>query len=344
MNAPLLRVDGLQVHFETPDATVHAVNGVSFDVAAGETIALVGESGSGKSVTMLALLRLLAEPPAVINGVSATYVARSGEVDLLDRRVHRKHAIRGREIGYVAQDPQTSLNPTVTIGVQLTEMLRHHLSMTKRSARRHAAFLLDRVGIPDADKRLDSYPHQLSGGMRQRVMIAVAISCEPRLLIADEPTTALDVTVQAQIVDLVRDLQKEFGLAVVWITHDLGVVAGLADRVAVMYAGRLVESAPVVGLYGQPLHPYSVGLLGAVPRLGARSTTLASIPGMPPDLETYPSHCAFAPRCPHAFEPCWAQVPPDRSPAAGRSVACFYDADANGNGNGNGNGSHDDRR
>jgi oligopeptide/dipeptide ABC transporter ATP-binding protein len=328
MTEPLLRVDGLKVRFDTPDATVYAVNGVSFEIAAGETVALVGESGSGKSVTMLALLRLLAEPPAIIEGERATYAARSGEVDLLDRKAHRKHAIRGREIGYVAQDPQTSLNPTVTIGVQLTEMLRHHMSMTNRYARRHAAFLLDRVGIPDAAKRLDSYPHQLSGGMRQRVMIAVAISCEPRLLIADEPTTALDVTVQAQIVDLVRDLQKEFGLAVIWITHDLGVVAGLADRVAVMYAGRLVESAPVADLYGAPLHPYSIGLLGAVPRLGARSETLTSIPGMPPDLQMSPTHCAFAPRCPHAFEPCWAEVPPSRHPAAGRTVACFHDVDA----------------
>jgi oligopeptide/dipeptide ABC transporter ATP-binding protein len=327
MTDPLLRVDGLQVRFDTPDATVHAVNGVSFEIEAGETVALVGESGSGKSVTMLALLRLLAEPPAVIEGVSATYAARSGVVDLLDRHAHRKHAIRGREIGYVAQDPQTSLNPTVTIGVQLTEMLRYHLSMTSRYARRHAALVLDRVGIPDAAARLDSYPHQLSGGMRQRVMIAIAISCEPRLLIADEPTTALDVTVQAQIVDLVRDLQAEFGLAVIWITHDLGVVAGLADRVAVMYAGRLVESAPVGDLYGAPLHPYSIGLLGAVPRLGARTETLASIPGMPPDLETYPSECAFAPRCAHAFEPCRAAVPPLRHPGPGRSVACFYEGE-----------------
>jgi oligopeptide/dipeptide ABC transporter ATP-binding protein len=327
MTDPLLRVDDLKVRFDTHDAMVHAVNGVSFEIAAGETLALVGESGSGKSVTMLALLRLLAEPPAVIHGERATFAARSGEVDLLDRRTHHRHPIRGREIGYVAQDPQTSLNPTVTIGVQLTEMLRHHLGMTNRYARRHAAFLLDRVGIPDAVARLDSYPHQLSGGMRQRVMIAVAICCEPRLLIADEPTTALDVTVQAQIVDLVRDLQAEFGLAVIWITHDLGVVAGLADRVAVMYAGRLVESAPVSDLYGSPLHPYSIGLLGAVPRLGARSVTLASIPGMPPDLESDPARCAFAPRCSHAFEPCWAEVPVSRHPAPGRTVACFFDPD-----------------
>jgi oligopeptide/dipeptide ABC transporter ATP-binding protein len=200
--------------------------------------------------------------------------------------------------------------------------------MTNRYARRHAAHLLDRVGIPDATRRLDSYPHQLSGGMRQRVMIAVAISCEPRLLIADEPTTALDVTVQAQIVDLVRDLQDEFGLAVIWITHDLGVVAGLADRVAVMYAGRIVESSPVSALYGRPLHPYSIGLLGAVPRLGVRSERLASIPGTPPDLESSPQHCSFAPRCTHAFEACWAEVPAPRHPGPGRTVACFYDADA----------------
>ncbi len=328
MNDPLLRVDDLRVRFDTHDTMVHAVNGVSFEIEAGETLALVGESGSGKSVTMLALLRLLAEPPAIIEGQRATFSARSGPVDLLDRRAHRKHPIRGREIGYVAQDPQTSLNPTVTVGVQITEMLRHHMGMTKRHARRHAAHLLDRVGIPDAEARLDSYPHQLSGGMRQRVMIAVAISCEPSLLIADEPTTALDVTVQAQIVDLVRDLQEELGLAIIWITHDLGVVAGLADRVAVMYAGRLVESSPVAALYGRPLHPYSIGLLGAVPRLGARSETLASIPGMPPDLGAAPDHCSFAPRCSHAYEPCWAEVPPLRHPGTGRAVACFYDTDA----------------
>ena len=326
MSEPLLRVEGLQVRFDTPDATVHAVNGVSFHIDAGETLALVGESGSGKSVTMLALLRLLAEPPAVIEATSASFVTRSGEVDLLDRRAHRKHSIRGREIGYVAQDPQTSLNPTATIGVQLTEMLQHHMGMTKRYARRHAAHLLDRVGIPDAEARLDSYPHQLSGGMRQRVMIAIAICSEPRLLIADEPTTALDVTVQAQIVDLVRDIQDEFGLAIIWITHDLGVVAGLADRVAVMYAGRLVESALVADLYGAPLHPYSTGLLGAVPRLGAHSETLTSIPGMPPDLESSPSHCSFAPRCPHVFEPCWQTVPPVAHPAPGREVACFHES------------------
>ena len=306
---------------------VHAVNGVSFEIDAGETLALVGESGSGKSVTMLALLRLLAEPPAIIDGERATFSARSGPVDLLDRRTHRKHHIRGREIGYVAQDPQTSLNPTVTIGLQLTEMLCHHMGMTKRYARRHAAHLLDRVGIPDATARLDSYPHQLSGGMRQRVMIAIAICCEPSLLIADEPTTALDVTVQAQIVDLVRDLQEEFRLAVVWITHDLGVVAGLADRVAVMYAGRLVESSPVSPLYSHPLHPYTIGLLGAVPRLGARSERLASIPGMPPDLGAAPHHCSFAARCSHAFETCWAEVPHMRDPAPGRHVACFYDTE-----------------
>jgi oligopeptide/dipeptide ABC transporter ATP-binding protein len=326
MSEPLLRVEGLRVRFDTPDSTVHAVNGVSFEIDPGETLALVGESGSGKSVTMLALLRLLAEPPAVIEGDSASFLSRAGPVDLLDRRTHRRHPIRGREIGYVAQDPLTSLNPTVTIGVQITEMLRHHLSMTKRYAVRHAAHLLDRVGIPDAAKRLDTYPHQLSGGMRQRVMIAVALSCEPKLLIADEPTTALDVTVQAQIVDLVRDLQGEFGLAVIWITHDLGVVAGLADRVAVMYAGRLVESAPVSDLYGRPLHPYSTGLLGAVPRLGERSVTLASIPGMPPDLQTFPSHCAFAPRCPHVFEPCRAGVPPMRPAGPGHTVACFHES------------------
>ncbi len=323
MTAPLLSVRDLTVRFESADATIHAVNGVSFSIDAGETLAVVGESGSGKSVTMLALLRLLAEPPAVIRGTEAVLTSRTGPVDLFDRAAVRRHSVRGREIGYVAQDPLSSLNPTVTIGVQLTEMIRHHLRMDKRAAERHAVGLLDRVGIPDAAARLRAYPHQLSGGMRQRVMIAIAISCEPRLLIADEPTTALDVTVQSQIVDLVQDLQRDLGLAVIWITHDLAVVAGMADRVAVMYGGRVVEEAPVRDLYREPIHPYSVGLLAAVPRLGMRVEALASIPGAPPDLDAAPHHCVFAARCEHAFDRCRAELPPIVTPADHRSVACF---------------------
>ena len=320
--APLLEVDDLRVRFDTFGGSVHAVDGISFELAPGETLAVVGESGSGKSVTMLALLGLLAEPPAQVSGVAARFDGDSGAVDLLDRRAVRSHRVRGRQIGYVAQDPLGSLNPTVSVGAQLTESLRHHLGLSRRAARARAVELLDRVGIPDAASRFRSYPHELSGGMRQRVMIAISISCEPALLIADEPTTALDVTVQAQIIDLIGDLRDEMGLAVIWITHDLGVVAGFADRVAVMYAGRIVEMAPTLDLFDDPRHPYTVGLLAAMPRVGRRRDRLEAIPGLPPELSSSATTCSFAPRCPLAFDRCGTASPPLASMGR-RSVACF---------------------
>jgi oligopeptide transport system ATP-binding protein len=324
---PLLDVSDLEVRFDTPDGTVHAVNGVSFSLGKGETLAVVGESGSGKSVTMLALLRLLAEPPARIAGGTAVFNSSTGPISLLELGPRALRKVRGREIGYVAQDPMTSLNPTVTVETQLVETIRAHLPETRRSARRHAIELLGHVGIPDPARRVGDYPHQFSGGMRQRVMIAIAISCGPRVVIADEPTTALDVTVQAQIVELMVSLRDELELSMIWITHDLGVVAGLADRVAVMYGGRIVESAPVAELYGRPLHPYTIGLLGALPRLGERRDRLTAIPGVPPDLTARPAECAFAPRCPNAFDACVSASPPLTVPTNGRLLACFHDVE-----------------
>lgn len=324
----LIDVEGLEVRFDTPDGTVHAVNGVTLSVARGETLAVVGESGSGKSVTMLALLRLLAEPPARISNGTATLETKEGLVSLLEESQRRLRKIRGAEIGYIAQDPMSSLNPTVKISTQMIDMIRTHLGLSKRQARTRAIDLLARVGIPDAAGRIDAYPHEFSGGMRQRVMIAIAVSCDPQLVIADEPTTALDVTVQAQIVELMNDLRDELRLALIWITHDLGVVAGLADRVAVMYAGRLVEISDVGGLYQRPLHPYTIGLLDALPKMGDRADRLISIPGLPPDLLEEPTHCPFAVRCPHVFDRCTTEVPPLIEPIPGRQVACFYDVEA----------------
>lgn len=327
---PLIDVEDLEVRFDVPEGTIHAVNGVSLSVAKGETLAIVGESGSGKSVTMLALLRLLAEPPARISSGSATLQTAAGPIDLLKESQRNLRRVRGAEIGFIAQDPMSSLNPTVRISTQLVDMIRTHLGLSKRDARRRAIGLLDRVGIPDAAGRIDAYPHEFSGGMRQRVMIAIAVSCDPQLVIADEPTTALDVTVQAQIADLMGELRDELGLSLIWITHDLGVVAGLADRVAVMYAGRLVEISEVGGLYDRPLHPYTIGLLDALPKMGERADRLKSIPGLPPDLTVAPGHCPFAPRCEYAFERCWNEMPPVVEPSIERYVACFYDVEAGG--------------
>jgi oligopeptide/dipeptide ABC transporter ATP-binding protein len=326
----LLDVRGLQVRLRTHDHVVHAVQGVHLSVHRGETVAVVGESGCGKSVSMLALLGLLPRRLAEVTAEHARLQVDGATVDLLDAAAVRRARVRGRVVGYVAQDPSTSLNPTATVGSQLAAAVRHHLGMSRRDAHRRAIDLLDRVGIPDPARRASAYPHQLSGGMRQRVMIALAISCEPALLVADEPTTALDVTVQAQIVDLVRGLRDEMGLAVVWITHDLGVVADLADRVAVMYAGRVVEEAPVHELFDRPLHPYTDGLLDAVPRLGNRRSRLPSIPGSPPELHRPSTACAFAPRCTHVVDRCRAAVPPvvhvGSAPEGGlRSVACVVD-------------------
>ena len=318
---PVLKVTDLSTQFDTQDGMVHAVNHVSFKVDQGEFLGVVGESGSGKSVTMMSLLRLIPMPPGEIVSGEAIYDG----IDLLQLPIEELREIRGGKIGFIFQDPMTSLNPVLTVGFQLEESLRIHqdLDSDQRSAR--ALELLELVGIPSAKQRLKSVPHELSGGMRQRVMIAVALACSPRVLIADEPTTALDVTIQAQIIELVKDLREKLGTAVIWITHDLGVVAGVADRVAVMYGGQIVEEAEVGELYADPQHPYTVGLLGSLPRLDQKGAELISIKGSPPRLSEPPSNCSFAPRCPWAFERCHKENPELLPTSDTRKVACFWD-------------------
>ncbi len=302
---PLLEVDGLRTEFSSDERVVRAVDGVSFSLDEGETLGIVGESGSGKSVTSLSILRLLGATGR-ISGGSIRFAGQ--ELTRLPEREMRR--LRGNRISMIFQDPMSSLNPFLSIGRQITEVLELHRGMTRSAARVAAAEGLARVGIPDPAGRLDHYPHQLSGGMRQRVMIAMALACEPKLLIADEPTTALDVTVQAQILELIRGLQKNLGTAVVLITHDLGVVAGTADRVAVMYAGRIVETAPADRIFAQAAHPYTGSLLASRPRVdGDRERTLPAIPGLPPDLSRLPSGCAFHPRCHRAVDACRDEVP-----------------------------------
>ena len=319
----VLEVEDVRTRFHTRDGTVHAVNGISFDLSEGELLGVVGESGSGKSVTMMSLLKLLPMPPAEI--VSGR-VRLDGE-DLMGLGLDDLRQVRGARVGFVFQDPMTSLNPVLTVGYQLTEPLRVHLGMGRSAARRRAAELLERVGIPAAASRLGDFPHQFSGGMRQRVMIAIALACNPRVLIADEPTTALDVTIQAQILDLVKRLRRESGMAIVWITHDLGVMAGLADRVMVMYGGLVVERASVARLYRDPRHPYTRGLLATLPRLdGTRAERLESIPGQPPNLDRAPTACPFAPRCSHAFDRCRQENPPLEVVADGHEAACWLGA------------------
>ncbi len=318
----LIEVRNLQTQFFTQDGIVHAVNGINYDVAEGETVAIVGESGSGKSVGVMSLIRLIPEPPGkIVNGE----VNFDGQ-DLLQLNEEELRQIRGNRIAMIFQDPMTSLNPVLTIGRQITEALELHLNMNREESRARAIELLELVGIPDAGARLDDYPHQFSGGMRQRVMIAMGLSCNPQLLIADEPTTALDVTIQAQIVDLVTRLQSELGMAIIWITHDLGVVAGLADRVLVMYAGFIVEEGPVDVIYGQPRHPYTLGLLRSIPRLDlGRQKRLIPIEGLPPDLLDPPQSCPFAPRCPFVIDKCLEENPPLMSIDAVRKSACWVD-------------------
>src|SRR5512142_2807844 len=302
----LLDVKKLETHFKTPDGIVHAVNGVSFGLAESETLGVVGESGCGKSVTMLSVLGLIQSPPGKVEAGKALFAGQ----DLLKMSKEEIRHIRGAQIAMIFQDPMTSLNPVLTIGKQLEEPLMLHIGMTRKQARDRAAELLGMVGIPNAKDRLNDYPHQYSGGMRQRVMIAMALSCSPQILIADEPTTALDVTIQAQIMDLVKRLRDELGMAIIWITHDLGVVAGLADRVIVMYAGFIVEEAPVKDLYGCPSHPYTVGLIGSLPRLdAARNQRLTSIEGLPPDLIDLPKGCPFYARCKYRIERCATENP-----------------------------------
>ncbi len=323
--APLLVVKGLQTHFRTPDGVNRAVDGLSFTVEAGETVAIVGESGCGKSVTSMSILRLIPEPPGKIAG-SIRFAGR----ELLTLSDREMRAIRGNEISMIFQEPMTSLNPVLTVGRQIGETLRLHQGLGERAAEARSVEMLDLVGISEPRRRVREYPHQLSGGMRQRVMIAMALACNPKLLIADEPTTALDVTIQAQILDLMRDLKRRVGAAIVLITHDLGVVAEVAERVVVMYAGRKVEEAPVGPLFRAPRHPYTQGLLGAVPKLGSsltgETTRLAEIPGLVPSLKQRIEGCVFASRCPHVTDLCRNVAPALEAKAPAHLAACHYAA------------------
>jgi oligopeptide/dipeptide ABC transporter ATP-binding protein len=319
-SVPLLEVDGLRVEFRSGRETVHAVNGAGFRVAPGETAAILGESGSGKSVTASAVMRLLQIPPARIAGGTIRF---KGD-DVLAMPLDEWRQRCGREIAMVFQDALASLNPVFSVGWQIAELFRVHGEGSRSRAKGRAVELLDRVGIPDAANRARDYPHQFSGGMRQRVMIAMAIALGPSLLIADEPTTALDVTVQAQIMDLLQDLQKEIGMAIVLITHDLGVVADVADSVAVMYAGRVVESGKVREVLGRPAHPYTLALLDSVPDVQEDGGTLRPIVGSPPDMAAVPSGCAFHPRCRFATAECRTDAPPALSVAPGRQAECHH--------------------
>ncbi|MSQ55396.1 MAG: ABC transporter ATP-binding protein [Betaproteobacteria bacterium] len=320
--AALLEVDGLKTHFFTRDGVVRAVDGVSFSVQPGETLAIVGESGCGKSVTSLSILRLIASPPGRTVAGTISFDGR----DLLALSEREMRDVRGNEISMIFQEPMTSLNPVLTIGRQIAETLVLHRGLSGGDAMARAVEMLKLVNIPEPERRVTEYPHQMSGGMRQRVMIAMALACDPKLLIADEPTTALDVTIQAQILDLMRALRDRTGAAIMLITHDLGVVAEMAQRVVVMYAGRKVEEAPVGALFARPRHPYTQGLMNSIPRLGAAEAVrkrLAEIPGMVPSLREPIAGCAFATRCAYAVERCRAEAPPLETKADGHTVACW---------------------
>ncbi len=325
---PVLDVRGLTTVFRTRRGEIHAVNNVSFHLRKGELLGVVGESGSGKSVTMMSLLGLLPSPPAENRGGEVLL----GGGDLLRLSPAELRQVRGRKVGFVFQDPMTSLNPVFTVGMQIMEPLRLHLGLDGARARARAQELLELVGIPDAGRRLDDYPHQFSGGMRQRVMIAIALACDPEVLIADEPTTALDVTIQAQILELVKELRRKLGMAIVWITHDLGVVAGIADRVMVMYGGQVVEHAPVEQLFADPRHPYTRALLQTIPSHGKeRAARLRVIEGQPPMLTAAPVACPFRDRCAEAMEVCARRNPARRALdgaaiGQGHDVACHWDA------------------
>jgi peptide/nickel transport system ATP-binding protein len=322
---PLLRVDGLKTHFNTRDGVVRAVDGVSFDVRPGETLAIVGESGCGKSVTAMSILRLLPMPPARIAGGRIEFDGRN----LLDLTEPQMRGVRGNLVSMIFQEPMTSLNPVLTVGRQIAEVLVLHRGLSQRDALAQAVEGLRKVQISEPERRVRQYPHELSGGMRQRVMIAMALACGPRLLIADEPTTALDVTIQAQILDLMRKLRAETGASIILITHDLGVVAEMAQRVVVMYAGRKVEEADVDVLFAHPRHPYTRGLLGSMPHLsavagGGAPRRLVEIPGMVPSLREAMPGCLFAPRCPNVGERCRSEVPPMQGHGPGHWAACWH--------------------
>jgi len=315
----LLALRDLRTHFFTDAGVVKAVDGVSYEIRRGRTLGVVGESGCGKSVTALSILRLVPDPPGRIVGGEI----RFGDEDLVKVLIKRMRAIRGKDIGMIFQEPMTSLNPVFTVGYQIMEPAVLHLGVSAAEARRLAIEVLAKVGIPSPERRVDEYPHQLSGGMRQRVMIAMSLVCRPRLLIADEPTTALDVTIQAQILDLVKSLQTEYGMSVLVITHDLGVVAELAHDVAVMYAGKVVEYADATTLFSEPRHPYTIGLFLARPRLGAHKSRLSTIPGEVPNPLEFPTGCKFHPRCPYAFDRCKVEEPPPFDLGNGHHAACW---------------------
>jgi oligopeptide transport system ATP-binding protein len=319
---PLLEVKNLKTHFFTPDGVVKAVNGVSYTLEDGEALGLVGESGCGKSVSALSLMRLIPSPPGRIVDGEVVFDGR----DLLKLSDDEIRRIRGNDIAMIFQDPMTSLNPVLTIGKQISEALELHKGLSGSQARQKTVELLELVGIPSARGRVDDYPHQFSGGMRQRVMIAMALSCDPKVLLADEPTTALDVTIQAQILDLIKRLRSELGMAVVLITHDLGVVAGLADKINVKYAGYIVESAPAQELFGNPRHPNTLGLLRSIPRIDEpRKEKLIPIEGLPPDLVDTPPGCPFQPRCVYAIDRCTEENPMLEPVSRGHTIACWVD-------------------
>ncbi|NGP45724.1 ABC transporter ATP-binding protein [Bacillaceae bacterium SIJ1] len=321
MTETLLSVKDLKVEFKSGSIITKAVNGVSFDLAENENIGIVGESGSGKSVTATSLLRLIPDPPGKITGGEVNFKDK----DLLKLKKNEMRKIRGKEISMIFQDPSTSLNPVFTVGDQLIESIRTHNKLSKKEAKKKAVEMLDLVGIPAPEKRIDMYPHEFSGGMRQRVMIAIALSCDPKLLIADEPTTALDVTVQAQILNLMKKLQEERNMSIIMITHDLGVVWETCDKILVMYAGRVVESGTVEEIYKVPLHPYTWGLLDSqITESQDNFSPLSTIPGSPPDLSFEITGCPFADRCPYAQDICYEKTPALTEPAAGHAVACHF--------------------
>ncbi|WP_199545739.1 ABC transporter ATP-binding protein [Streptomyces sp. N35] len=316
----LLEVRDLQVEFRTRDGVAKAVNGVTYEVDAGETLAVLGESGSGKSVTAQAIMGILDMPPGKITGGEILFQGQ----DLLKLKEEERRKVRGAQMAMIFQDALSSLNPVLSVGDQLAEMFIVHRGMSKKDAKLKAVELMDRVRIPAAKERVGQYPHQFSGGMRQRIMIAMALALEPALIIADEPTTALDVTVQAQVMDLLAELQRELNMGLILITHDLGVVADVADKIAVMYAGRIVERAPVHDIYKAPAHPYTKGLLESIPRLDQKGQELYAIKGLPPNLMAIPPGCAFNPRCPRAQDVCRTDVPPLAQVTEERQSACHF--------------------
>ena len=318
--APLLAVDDLRVEFHTREGVAKVINGVTYHVNAGETLAVLGESGSGKSVTAQAIMGILDMPPGKITGGTIKFQGK----DMLTMSAEERRRLRGEHIAMVFQDALSALNPTFTVGFQIGEQFRLRRGMSRKEAKQKSIELLDQVKIPNAKQRVTEYPHQFSGGMRQRVMIAMSLALDPDVLIADEPTTALDVTVQAQIMDLLAELQRERQMGMILITHDLGVVADVADRIAVMYAGRIVEEADVHQLYAKPAHPYTIGLINSIPRLDEKGQELRTIKGLPPNLMRIPAGCPFHPRCPMAKDVCLQQLPPLLQVAPGRASACLF--------------------